>query len=331
MRPVGHGIAAFRLLVPATRDEAQSSFQGPEAASVALQGEVENKMAYGTLQSAAAGRIRHAGALTLALAVGVAGLAGTASAQQPAPPAAPPAAKKAPEKKAPAAAPAGKSGQAPQGSQSAWVKLCEKAAGVMKGKDGKEEQKELNICLTHHERLDGNTGMVLVSAALRQVEGQDKQHFMVMVPLGMMLQAGMRATLYPKDAWEKLQKKEQIDESKLKAIKLTYTLCHPAGCTAEIESTPELINELKAYGGLVVFSIGANGAPVGFPVPLNGFAESLVGSPIDNKQYGEARKALMEQIAARQQQLIEQQKAEAQKGAPAGAPAAKAPPAEKKK
>jgi invasion protein IalB len=251
----------------------------------------------------------------------MAGLTGTASAQQPAPPAA----KKAPEKKAPAAAPAGK--DAPAG-QSAWVKLCEKASGIMKGKDGKEEKKDLNICLTHHERLDGNTGMVLVSAALRQVEGQDKQHFMVMVPLGMMLQAGMRATLYPKDAWEKMQKKEQVDETKLKAIKLTYTLCHPAGCTAEIEATPELINDLKSDGGVVVFTIGANGAPVGFPVPLNGFAESLAGKPVDNKQYGEARKALMEQIATRQQQLIEQQKKEAaEKGAAPAAPAAKAPAA----
>ncbi len=302
------------------RDEAQRSFQGPEAGNPALQGEVENTMAHCTLQSAAAGRIRHAGAVALALAVGMAGLTGTATAQQPAPPAA----KKAPEKKAPAAAPAGKDAQAQPGApQSAWVKLCEKASGVMKTKEGKEEKKELNICLTHHERLDGNTGMVLVSAALRHVEGQDKQHFMVMVPLGMMLQAGMRATLYPKDAWEKVQKKEKVDESKLKAIKLSYTLCHPAGCTAEIEATPELINDLKADGGLVVFSIGANGAPVGFPVPLNGFAESLAGKPVDNKQYGEARKALMEQIAARQQQMIEQQKKEAE--AQKGAPAAKAP------
>ena len=145
------------------------------------------------------------------------------------------------------------------------MKLCEKATGVTKDKDGKEEKKELNICLTHHERLDGNTGMVLVSAAVRQVEGQDKQHFMVMVPLGMMLQAGMRATLYPKDAWEKVQKNEQVDESKLKAIKLAYTLCHPAGCTAEIEATPELINDLKADGGLVVFTIGARRRPGRLP------------------------------------------------------------------
>ena len=161
-----------------------------------------------------------------------------------APPPAPPA-KKAPEKApaAPAKQPAAgaKDASAPSGAaQSAWVKLCETAVGIAKDKDGKEEKKELNICLTHHERLDGNTGMVLVSAAVRQVEGQDKQHFMVMVPLGMMLQAGMRATLYPKDAWEKVQKNEKVDESKLKAIKLAYTLCHPAGCTAEMEATPEL-------------------------------------------------------------------------------------------
>ena len=76
------------------------------------------------------------------------------------------------------------------GAQTAWVKLCEKATAQVKGKDGKDEKKDLNICLTHHERLDGNTGMVLVSAALRQIDGQDKQHFMVMVPLGMLIQPG---------------------------------------------------------------------------------------------------------------------------------------------
>jgi invasion protein IalB len=196
---------------------------------------------------------------------------------------------------------------------------------VTKDKDGKEEKKDLNICLTHHERLDGNTGMVLVSAAVRQVQGQDKQHFMVMVPLGMMLQAGMRATLYPKDAWEKVQKSEQVDESKLKAVKLAYTLCHPAGCTAEMEATPELLNDLKTGGGLVVFAINAAGAPVGFPVPLVGFDQSFAGAPVDNKQYGEARRALMQQIQARQQELYEQQKKqmeEQKKGAPAAQAAA---------
>ena len=297
---------------------------------MASQGKVEIDMAHCTLQPAMPGRIRLAGALALTLAIG---LAGSAAAQAPAPAPAP---KKAPDKapSAPAKKPAGKDA-APDPSQSAWVKLCETATGVAKDKDGKEEKKELNICLTHHERLDGNTGMVLVSAAVRQVQGQDKQHFMVMVPLGMMLQAGMRATLYPKDAWEKVQKNEQVDESKLKAVKLAYTLCHPAGCTAEMEATPELIGDLKTGGGLVVFAINAAGAPVGFPVPLVGFDQSYAGAAVDNKQYGEARRALMQQIQARQQELYEQQKKqmeEQQKGAPA-APPAKAPtppPAQKK-
>ena len=195
------------------------------------------------------------GAAALALALGVAGLMGAGRrADAPPAPKKPPAAAPA-QKGAPAAAAA-----APAAAQSAWVKLCEKATAVSKDKDGKEEKKELNICLTHHERLDGNTGMVLVSAAVRQVEGQDKQHFMVMVPLGMLLQPGMRASIYPKDLWEKAQKNEKIDETKLKGIKLGYTLCHPAGCTAEIEATPELINDLKTDGGLVVFAINAGGA-----------------------------------------------------------------------
>jgi invasion protein IalB len=296
------------------------TFQGLRLDNVASQGKVETNMAHCTLQPAIAGRVRLAGALALTLAIG---LAGGAAAQAPAP-----APKKAPEKapSAPAKKPAGKDA-APDPSQSAWVKLCETATGVTKDKDGKEEKKDLNICLTHHERLDGNTGMVLVSAAVRQVQGQDKQHFMVMVPLGMMLQAGMRATLYPKDAWEKVQKSEQVDESKLKAVKLAYTLCHPAGCTAEMEATPELLNDLKTGGGLVVFAINAAGAPVGFPVPLVGFDQSFAGAPVDNKQYGEARRALMQQIQARQQELYEQQKKqmeEQKKGAPA------APPAQKK-
>jgi invasion protein IalB len=215
-------------------------------------------------------------------------------------------------------------------SQSAWVKLCEKNAGVAKDKDGKEEKKEVNICLTHHERLDGETGMVQVSAAVRQIDGQEKQHLMVMVPLGMMQQAGLRATVYPKDLWEKVQKKEALskeDESRLKAIKMNFTLCHPAGCTAEIEANPELLTDLKSSGGLVAFAINASGSAVGFPIPLRGFAETLAGPPVDSKKYGEARKALMEQIAQRQSQLVEEQKRQ-QAAQPSSSPKA-APPSKR--
>jgi invasion protein IalB len=249
-------------------------------------------------------------------------------------------AKKGQDKAAPKAAPkaAAKGGD---GAQSAWVKLCEKATAVTKDKDGKEDKKDLNICLTHHERLDGNSGMILVSAALRQIDNQEKQHFMVMVPLGMMLQPGMRATLFPKEMWEKVQKNEQVDDSKLKAVRLTYTLCHPAGCTAEIETTPEFLNDLKTNGGLLVFAINAVGQPVVFPVPLQGFTQANSGGPVDAKTYSEARRQLMMQIAQRQQQMAEEYKkkndelqkmqgAEAHKGGPPAAKGAAPPPAQKK-
>jgi len=284
------------------------------------------------------GHVRAAGALAGALMLGITVLLAPAGAQAP-PPAkkdkapAPPAA--APAQKAPAAAPGkGAAVTPPPGTpQSAWVKLCEKATATQKTKDGKDEKKDLNICLTHHERLDGNSGMVLVSAAVRQVEGQDKQAFMVMVPLGMMLQPGMRATLYPKDVWEKAQKNEKIDETKLKAISLAYTLCHPAGCTAETEATPDLLNDLKKGGGLMVFAINATGSPAAFPVPLVGFDQSYAGPPVDSQKYSEARRTLMQQIAQRQHEMMEEykkQQAAKEGGATGSVPAAPAAPPAKK-
>ena len=116
------------------------------------------------------------------------------------------------------------------------------------------------------------------------------------------------------------QKNEKVDETKLKGIKLGYTLCHPAGCTAEVEAPAELITDLRTAGGLVIFAINAGGQPVGFPVPLIGFEQAFAGAPVDNKQYGEARRQLMQQIAQRQQELAEEQKKQqAQAGAPAAA------------
>jgi len=260
---------------------------------------------------------RFAGALVAAAALA---LTAVANAQAPA--------KKTPDK-APAQKGAPAKADAGQAAQSAWVKLCEGATAVQKGKDGKDEKKNFNICLTHHERLDGNTGMVLVSAAVRHIDGQDKQHFMVMVPLGMLLQPGMRATIYPKDMWEKVQKNEKPDDSKLKTMRLGYTLCHPAGCTAEVEATPELIGDLKGGGGLLVFAINSAGAPIAFPVPLNGFEQSLAGGPVDGQKYSEARRALMQQIAQRQQQMADDKRKQDEKG-PATPPAKAAPPAQKK-
>jgi invasion protein IalB len=226
---------------------------------------------------------------------------------------------------------------APNGklNQSAWVKLCEKATLQNKDKDGKDVKEEKNICLTHHERLDGNTGMVLVSAAIRQVEGNDKRQLMVMVPLGMAIQPGLRAAVYPKELWEKAQKNEKIDEKQLKSVELKYSLCHLAGCNAEVEASPELVESLKTGGGLVVLAMSAAAKPVAFPVPLEGFNAAYSGPPVDNQVYAQARGQFIQQVRQRQAELLKQhqaQQAQATGSAPAPQPQpgpAQAAPAKK--
>ena len=64
-------------------------------------------------------------------------------------------------------------------SQSPWVKVCEMATFKT---DGKKDKKSVCLCLTHHERLNANTGMVLVPAAIRTTEGQPLVALVAMLP-----------------------------------------------------------------------------------------------------------------------------------------------------
>ena len=234
------------------------------------------------------------------------------------------------DKPAPAAAPAKPAagaaapaaGAAPAANKSAWVKLCEKTPLVKKGADGKDVKDEKEICLTHHERLDGNSGMVLVSAAIREVDGQDKKHLMIMVPLGMALPPGLRAAVYTKDQWAKIAKNEKVDDKELKPVDLKYSLCHASGCTAEIEADAAIVDQMKAGGGLMVVAMNAAAQPIGFPVPLDGFTDAFAGKPIDNAEYKKARGQLMAQIRDRQKAAIDKFKADQLKNLPTDGPGA---------
>ncbi len=275
---------------------------------------------------------RHGKGLGAKLAAGlvIVGIAaGSAMAQtQPKAPAAAPKAPAAPA----AAAPATAAAAAPASPPIYWVKLCEKAQVPVPEKDGKVTAQERNICLTHHERLDGNSGLVIVSAALRQVEGSEKQHLMVMVPIaiGVAIPAGLRAAVYNKEVWAKAQKNETYDEKQLKPVDLKYTLCHPTGCTAEIEATKEMIDNLKSGGGLVILAMNGQAQPVPFSIPLDGFAVAQAGAPADAKAYGQQRELFFNQLRARQEEeykkfLEQQQRLAPKELVPPPAPAAKKP------
>lgn len=214
-----------------------------------------------------------------------------------------------------------------------WVKLCEKTP-VLSKKDGKDITESKNICLTHHERLDGDRGTVVISAAVRQIEGQDKQQLLVMVPLGMALQPGLRAAVFNKEQWEKAQKSGKVDDFSVKPELLKFTMCQLSGCTAEIELTKEFQDKLKSNPGMMIMTINGNGQIVPFPVPLTGFTQALDGKPVDNNVYkkerGDLMKALWERSREQQQQQGGGQPAAPGSPAPA-APVAPAPAAPAKK
>jgi len=187
----------------------------------------------------------------------------------------------APVAGAPAAAPGGApaaDGDAAAADENAWVKLCEKSAET--------ENKE--ICLTHHERLDGNSGMVLVAAAVRKIEGEEKEQLLVRLPtaIALAIPAGVQI---------------KVDDGP--PISLNYTLCYGTSCQAETEMTKELFDTMRKGKQMVVAAVNLQRKAIGFPVPLSGFGKAFDGPPVDNAKYQEARRQLMEVIRKRQIEL----------------------------
>ena len=234
-----------------------------------------------------------------ALALGMA--APLALAQQDPPPPAQPKSTQTPKSsagQAPAAAAAG--GEAPQGD--AWVKLCM----------NNEQTANKQICLINHEGLEPNTGMVLIAAAVRNAEGEEKQQLLVRVPTAyaLVMPAGVQI---------------KIDEGQ--PIQLQYSICFPTSCQVQMELTKELFDSMRKGKQMVVAAMNIQQKTMGFPVPLAGFGKAYDGPPVDNAKYEESRRQLMEVFRKRQAELAakaaqaEQQKRAPQMGQPKTAPA----------
>jgi invasion protein IalB len=262
-----------------------------------------------------------AGAGTLALVLA----APLAMAQQP--PAGQPqpkstqAPKSSPAAGAPAA-PAGAPGATPMAagdagaaSEDAWVKLCMKS----------EQTGNKEICLINHEGLEPNTGMVLIAAAVRKVEGEEKLQLLIRVPTAyaLVIPAGVQV---------------KLDEEQ--PIQLQYAICFPTSCQVQLELTKEMLDSMRKGKQMVVAAMNIQQKTMGFPVPLSGFAKAFDGAPVDSVKYEESRRQLMEVFRKRQAELAtkaaeaEQKKAADQTGAPpagAQAPAQNATTAQQKK
>jgi invasion protein IalB len=241
------------------------------------------------------------------------------------------------QQKPPAGKSAAKSAPAPAQQQSAWVKLCEKAPYQKIGADGKPQigadkkpvMEERELCITHHEQMTP-TGETLLSAAVQQLQGVEKLHMMIMVPpaVGIVIPAGMRVYVYSKEQLDKLQKKEQVDESQVAFQDLAFTMCHQNGCTAENEATPQLLKAMREGAGMMALVRHPSGRMVPFQMPLVGFSTTIAGKPVNNDEYKKQRGMLWDQIRANQLEhlkKVQQQLANPQQAAGAGGPPAKAP------
>jgi invasion protein IalB len=232
-----------------------------------------------------------AGAFALALAVVVP----AALAQQ-----AQPKSSAAPKQGAPAAAALPALGQV---SQDAWVKLCM----------NNQQTGGKSICLVNHEGLEPNTGMVLIAAAVRKAEGEDKLQLLIRVPTAyaLVMPAGVQI---------------RIDEEK--PIQLQYSICFPTSCQVQMELTDELFKKMRAGKQMVVAAMNIQQKTMGFPVPLTGFGKAYDGPAVDNKKYEEQRRKLMEMFRKRQAELAAKAKqGQAAPKQPAAAPPAAATPA----
>jgi invasion protein IalB len=191
------------------------------------------------------------------------------------------------------------------GEETSWVKICTK--------DDQPGNKQ--ICLVKHEGLEPKTGAILIAAAVRTIVGEDKRHLVVNVPTAYTL-------VMPTGVQIKIDGGEPIQ--------LQYSVCLPSNCQVQMELSEDMLGKMRTGKQMFVAAMNAQQKTMAFPVPLNGFAKTSDGAPVDNAAYQGARNQMMQ--ASRQHQIeLAKEAAEAQQkkqqagGQPQATPSAAAP------
>jgi invasion protein IalB len=234
-----------------------------------------------------------AGIAALALGLG-AGIALAQQSQRPAQPA------QQPAQQAPAAAAQQPAGPTivqvkPEPSQTEWTKVC-----------GKDQGANKEVCYTTRDFIS-DQGQPVLAVAVYDVKGEPTKVVRFLMPLGLMLQPGVRFG---------------IDQGQPVAGR--YAICFPNGCFAEQTVRDDVINQLKR-GNTLNISVQNQGArEVTFAVPLAGFGKAYDGPAIDPNVLAEQQKKLQEAMEKQQEELRRRLGGDA---APApGAPAPATPP-----
>ena len=199
----------------------------------------------------------------------------------------------------PSAAPAAAGAGVAQADESPWAKLCTK----------NEQTGNKQICAIQHGGLDAETGIVLGTAAVRSIEGEDKQALLVgmTTDYSLVIPAGVQI---------------KIDDGE--PISLQYAVCFPTSCQVQMELTKEIFDKMRKGKQMIVAAMNMQQKTMAFPVPLTGFGKAYDGPPVDNAKYEEAWGQLMEKSRQRKialaNKMAAQQKKQGTQQPQAGAP-----------
>jgi len=161
------------------------------------------------------------------------------------------------------------------GTESSWVKICKKD----------EETGDKRACLVRYEGVDPKTGSIVITAAVRSIEGQE-QKLLVNIPTAYSLVMPFGVQI-------------KIDEGK--PIQLRYAVCLPTNCQAEMDLSNEILNQMRQGKRMFVAAMNAQQKTIAFPLSLQGFAKTSDGAPVDNATYQAARQQMIQ--AAKQHQI----------------------------
>lgn len=181
-----------------------------------------------------------------------------------------------------------------KGDVSSWVKLCTK----------NEDSGNKEVCLVKYEELDPRTGSVLLTAAVRTVEGEDGQQLLINVPVAytLIIPAGVQA---------------RIDE--LEPVAMQFGVCVATGCQAQTALSGEMLKKMISGSKLTVAAVNVQQKTMAFLVPLLGFGKTWEGAPIDTAKYQAARRQMLNfaRKTAETQRAAQQPGAQVTGGGPA--------------
>ena len=230
------------------------------------------------------GRVLVALLATAALAMAGATAARAQSTQKPAPKAAPKAAPAPQPQTPPPTPPPMVQQQAPQLIFSPWVKLCNKDPNDANAK---------RICVTVKDgRVE--TGLLVVSVALIEMDGETRKLIRISMPYGVALQHGTRLIV------------DQDTPATSPFITCLPPVVPPGGCIADYEASADMIGKMKKGQYLTVQAIHMNGQAMSPQLQLNDFAKAYDGPPTDPKVFEEQQKKLQEGLQERAKKAQEE-------------------------